>query len=63
MDVDTVLKLLIDCGLTFAGVGFTGKAMKNALVQETLANPKHCIYILCSSHNEQMNLQVSVKFV
>jgi hypothetical protein len=35
-DVETVLKLFIDGGLTDAGGGFTGKAMKNALVQKLL---------------------------
>jgi hypothetical protein len=62
-DVDTVLKFLIDGGLTDAGGGFTGKAMKKALVQETLANPKIYIHILCTSHNDQTNLRVSVELV
>jgi hypothetical protein len=53
-----VLKLFIDGGLTDAGGGFTGKVMKNALVHKNLANPKQYIYILCTSHNrqDQMNL-------
>eukprot|EP00978_Attheya_sp_CCMP212_P016496 scaffold43265_cov28-Attheya_sp.AAC.2 len=54
-NVDTVLRLFIDGGLTDAGGGFTGKAVKKALVKETLANPKIYIHILCTSHNDRPN--------
>jgi hypothetical protein len=37
--------------------------MKNALVRETLANPKLYIFILCTSHNDQTNLRVSIELV
>jgi hypothetical protein len=58
-----MLKHFIDGGLTDAGGGFTGNAMKKSLIKETLANPEIYIHILCTSHNDQTNLRVSVELV
>jgi hypothetical protein len=62
-NVDIVLRHFIDGGLTDAGGGFTGKAMKKTLVKENLANSGIYIHILCTSHNDQTNLRVAVELV
>jgi hypothetical protein len=46
-----------------AGGGFTGKAMKKALVAEKLADVLLYIHINCTSHNDQTNLCVLIKKV
>jgi hypothetical protein len=58
-----VMKGMLKGGGSDSGGGFTGVAMKNALVQVGLANEETWIHCPCTSHNDQTNLRVAVETV
>jgi hypothetical protein len=53
----------ISGGSSDSGGGFTGAAMKKALVDLHLVDEKGYIHINCTHHNDQTNLRVSIETV